>query len=110
MNTLLRPALYQAFHNIVPLNKQKDKIDYCVVGPICENSDIFLRKISLPKQKMGNLLVIEDVGAYGSVMSSNYNSKILPAEIMVKDNKYEIIRNSQSLDDLINRDNVPDWI
>ena len=110
MNTLLRPALYKAFHNIVPLNKQKDKIDYCVVGPICENSDIFLRKISLPKQKIGDLLAIEDVGAYGSVMSSNYNSKILPAEIMVKDNKYEIIRNSQSLDDLISRDNVPSWI
>tara|TARA_Y100000590_G_C15661434_1_gene992804 strand:+ start:386 stop:1627 length:1242 start_codon:yes stop_codon:yes gene_type:complete len=110
MNTLLRPALYNAFHNIIPAINKKYKINYCVAGPICESSDIFVKNILLPKQNINDILIIEDVGAYGSVMSSNYNSKIFPTEIMVDDKNHSIIRSSQSIDKLINLDNIPDWI
>ena len=110
MNTFLRPALYNAFHNIIPAIKKNSNVDYCVVGPICESSDIFAKNIILPKQNIGDILTIEDVGAYGSVMSSNYNSKILPTEVMIYGKHHSIIRSSQSIKELINLDSIPTWI
>ena len=84
MQTLLRPAIYNAFHNIIALtNIGNDKIEYTVAGPICESSDILAKKILLSQQQTGNYLAICDTGAYGAVMSSNYNTKGLPAEILV---------------------------
>ena len=92
------------------IKRGNNKIKYCIAGPICENSDIFANSVILPKQSIGDILMIEDVGAYGSVMSSNYNSKVLPAEILIRNNKHYLIRKSQKINDLIKRDNIPDWI
>ena len=110
MNTFIRPALYNDIHNIIPLKKGSNKYKYCVVGPICENSDTFANNVKLPKQSIGNIVVIEDVGAYGSVMSSNYNSKTLPAEILIKDKKFHLIRKYQKINELISKDSIPKWI
>ena len=102
--------LYQDKHNIIPLKKGISNISYSVVGPVCESSDTFINNIKLTKQKIGDILVIEDVGAYGSVMASNYNSKVLPAEIMVKDEKYHLIRKPQNIEDIILKDSIPNFI
>ena len=106
MNTFLRPALYNSFHNIIPAINKNNKDNYCVVGPICESSDIFVKNIILPKQNINDILIIEDVGAYGSVMSSNYNSKILPAEIMVDGKNHSIIRCAQNINECIQNSNT----
>jgi len=111
MNTLIRPALYQAHHKIESVNHiDKEHIDYTVAGPICESSDIFGKKINLPKQQIGNLIIIKDTGAYGKVMASNYNSRGLPLEILVKDNDYFIIHKPLTTEEFINQDRIPDWL
>ena len=110
MQTLLRPALYDAFHKIIPLSQNNIKINYTIAGPICESSDVFSKNIILSEQKTGNYLAICDVGAYGSVMASNYNSKCLPAEIMICNKKYSIIRQQENISSLIQKDIIPKWI
>ena len=110
MQTFLRPALYNDFHNIISLTKNKIKKQYTIAGPICESTDILAKNIILPEQKSGNYLAICDTGAYGAVMSSNYNTNVLPAEIMVNANLYSIIRERQNISDLINNDIIPDWL
>jgi len=110
MNTFIRPALYNSFHNIVAMIRKKSYHKYVVAGPICETSDIFAKNIILPKLNINDILAIQDVGAYGSVMSSNYNSKILPMEIMINKNRHSIIRKSQNIRDLILKDKIPIWI
>ena len=107
MNTLIRPALYNEMQNIFSPKKNKGKKKYSIVGPICETSDTFAKEIVLPKQSIDDILIIEDVGAYGSSMSSNYNSKVLPAEILIKDNKDYLIRKRQDINELIKRDKIP---
>ena len=110
MHSLLRPALYGAFHSIEPFQKKSSKqIEYTVAGPICESSDIFIRNIKLPEQKNGNKLIIKDVGAYGAVMASNYNSRGLPAEILVKENSFSVIHQPQTIEEQINLDLIPNW-
>ena len=64
----------------------------------------------MPKQEVGNLIVIKDTGAYGKVMASNYNSKCLPAEVLIFENKYKVIRESQTLESVINNDNIAEWL
>jgi len=111
MQTLLRPAMYNAFHNIIALtSKSNDKIEYTVAGPICESSDILAKKIILSPQQTGNYLAICDTGAYGAVMSSNYNTKGLPAEILVSSDNFSIIRNHEKISDIIARDIMPNWL
>ena len=110
MNTFMRPALYNAFHKIIPIKKKKSTQKYTVAGPICETSDIFYKNIMLSKLSIGDFVAILNTGAYGSVMSSNYNSKILPAELIVSGNRYETIRFSQNIIELISKDKVPYWI
>ena len=111
MQTFLRPAIYNAFHKIIALtNNNNDKIEYTVAGPICESSDILTKKIILSQQQAGNYLAICDTGAYGSVMSSNYNTKGLPAEILVSNDSFFIIRNHEKVSNIIARDIIPDWL
>ena len=104
MNDLMRPALYDAFHNIVPLRKQNIKmagnIDF--VGPICESSDKFLSKKKFSKLREGDYLAITDVGAYGMSLASNYNTRPTIAEILVSGSKHKLIKKRQSLESLIN--------
>ena len=101
MNDLIRPALYDAFHDIVNLSlSNNDKLTYDIVGPVCETGD-FLGKDRVISAEEKNILAILDVGAYGMSMSSNYNSRLKPAEIIVDNNNFYLIRNRENFADLI---------
>ena len=111
MNTLIRPAMYGAHHEILAIDVKSEQImDYAIAGPICESSDVFLKNIKLAKQKIGNLLVIKNTGAYGKVMSSNYNSRPLPSEILVNNDNYAIIYSPEKIEKIIEADIVPSWL
>ena len=103
MNDLMRPALYGAKHKIVPVNKTKKKLNktYEFVGPICESTDKFLSIKKFQKLKEKDLIIICDVGAYGSSLSSNYNLRTKPAEILVKGSKIIIAKKRQKLSDIV---------
>jgi diaminopimelate decarboxylase len=103
MNDLIRPALYEGHHEIVPLvePKSKDLIKVDVVGPICESGDFFCQDRPLPDFNPGDSIALMSAGAYGFVMASNYNSRPLPAEILVEGSDATIIRKRQTLDDLV---------
>ena len=111
MNDLIRPALYQSYHEIVPViepNKSKpDKVD--IVGPVCESGDFFALDREMSELHQGDLLAIMSVGAYGFVMASNYNSRPLPAEVLVRDDKFALIRKRQTWEDLARGEVAPPW-
>jgi diaminopimelate decarboxylase len=101
MTDLMRPALYGAFHEIAAVNPRAGADRLCdVVGPVCETTDTLGSARRLPPVEVGDLLVVKDAGAYGSVMSSNYNRRPVPAEVM--DGK--LIRRRQTIDDLLQWD------
>ncbi|MDC1476327.1 diaminopimelate decarboxylase [Pelagibacteraceae bacterium] len=104
MNDLMRPALYNAKHKIIPLKKNKKKIfgNIEFVGPICESSDKFLTQKNYPKINEGDYVAITDVGAYGISLASNYNTRPIIAEILVNGSKHKLIKKKQSLKSLIN--------
>ena len=104
MNDLMRPALYDAHHNIIPLKKSNKRIfgNIEFVGPICESSDKFLNQKDFSKIKEGDYVAITDVGAYGMSLTSNYNTRPIIAEVMVNGAKHKLIRKRQSLENLIN--------
>ena len=104
MNDLIRPALYEGHHEIVPLREPassapRGPVD--VVGPVCESGDFFAQDRELPSVKAGERIALLSAGAYGFVMASNYNSRRLPAEILVEGGKAAVVRARQSWDDLI---------
>jgi len=110
MNDLIRPALYQSFHEIVPLVARSgdlEKVD--IVGPVCESGDFFAQDRELPPLVAGDLIAVMSAGAYGATMSSNYNSRCLPAEILIKGGNSAIIRQRQTLEDLIRGECLPQW-
>ena len=104
MNDLMRPALYNAYHEIIPLKKNNNKImgNIEFVGPICESTDKFLSQKNFSKVKEGDFVAITDVGAYGMSLTSNYNTRPIIAEILVNGSKHKVIKKKQSLEDLIN--------
>lgn len=111
MNDLIRPMLYDAYHEIVPVKKTaaaKIKVD--VVGPICESGDFFAHDRPLPKVKPGELLAIMSAGAYGYVMASNYNVRPRAPEVMVKGNRFEIAREREDFRDLMRGERVPSFL
>jgi len=102
MNDLLRPSLYSAYHRIAPVcshGKNVEKVD--VVGPICESGDFFARDRELPVVEEGELLAILDVGAYGMVLASNYNSRPRPAEVLIDGKSVRVIRRRETVADLL---------
>ncbi|MEX1047993.1 MAG: diaminopimelate decarboxylase, partial [Akkermansiaceae bacterium] len=103
MNDLIRPALYEGHHEIVPLTEpmSAERIKVDVVGPICESGDFFCQDRPLPDFQPGAHIALMSAGAYGFVMASNYNSRPLPAEILVENTTATVIRKRQTLDDLI---------
>jgi diaminopimelate decarboxylase len=102
MTELLRPALYGSFHRIVPVvPRNGSESAWDVVGPICESSDVFARDRLLPPLEVDDLMAILDAGAYGSVMGSNYNRHLLPAEVLVDEGTWSVIRRRQTLDDVL---------
>jgi diaminopimelate decarboxylase len=108
MNDLQRPALYDAWHDIVPLHSEPRPLQpYDVVGPVCETGDTFARGRQLPRCEAGDLLFIAGAGAYGASMSSNYNSRPLLAEVLLDQGRYAIVRRRQSFEQMIATEQLP---
>lgn len=102
MNDLIRPALYQAYHEIVPVRPRVGRpriVD--VVGPICESGDFFAHDRAIAPLEPGDLIAILDAGAYGMAQSSNYNSRPRPAEVLVEGAKARLIRRRETMNDLL---------
>jgi diaminopimelate decarboxylase len=113
MNDLLRPALYDAWHEIVPLRQpapgaERRPID--VVGPVCESGDSFATQRPLPPIAAGELLALLSAGAYGAVMSSSYNMRLTAPEILVRGTDFAVIRPRPDYAELLSRDKMPDWL
>ncbi|HQI40572.1 MAG: diaminopimelate decarboxylase [Ignavibacteriales bacterium UTCHB2] len=103
MNDLLRPSIYEAYHHIQPIQKSENSKNIIadVVGPVCESGDYFARDRELSESKSGEYLAIMSAGAYGMVMSSNYNGRRRPAEILVDSSKYDVIRSRETFEHLL---------
>jgi len=102
MNDLVRPSMYDAWHDIVPVSHpERAPATYDIVGPVCETGDTFARGRELPECRAGDLLMIKSAGAYGSSMSSTYNSRPLAAEVLLDRGRYAIIRRAQSREDMV---------
>jgi diaminopimelate decarboxylase len=103
MNDLIRPALYQSYHEIVAVRESNDNAreSVDVVGPVCESGDFFAQDRELPPAKEGDLLALMSAGAYGFGMASNYNSRPLPAEVLVQGDQFSLIRRRQTVEDLV---------
>ena len=112
MNDLIRPAMYDAHHDIVPVKPAPDAGfgRYDVVGPVCETSDLFARDRDLPDPKAGDLMAIMTAGAYGAVMSSSYNARPPAPEILVHGQEWCVVRPRLTQEALIALDRVPDWL
>lgn len=111
MNDLLRPTLYKAFHAIEPVVRSETSFTVAdVVGPICESGDFLAVDRSLADVKAGDLLAVMSTGAYGFVMSSNYCSRTRVAEVMVKNNRYEIVKQRETYQDLVKGEIIPSFI
>lgn len=111
MNDLIRPTLYEADHRIEPLTvRAADTMPTDIVGPVCETGDYLGRGRLLPALESGDLLVIRDAGAYGSVMASTYNARPLVAEVLVDGERWAEVRPRQTVEELIALDRVPDWV
>ena len=110
MNDLIRPTLYEAYHAIEPAaNRNRAAVTYDVVGPICESGDMFAESREIPEMQTGDLAVIRSTGAYGMMMASNYNTRPLPAEVLVDGNRFAIIRTRQDFESIMQHETLPDW-
>lgn len=103
MNDLIRPALYQAYHAILPIRRHErnGRAKFDVVGPVCETGDFFARDREMPKVEAGEYLALLDAGAYGMSLSSNYNTRMRPAEVLVDGRTHRLIRRRETLRDLL---------
>ena len=111
MNDLIRPTLYEAHHDVQPVNHSNlAPITADVVGPVCETGDYLAKARTMPGVKEGDLLAIMSAGAYGAVMASTYNSRALIPEVLVDGSKFHVIRPRKSIADLLALDSVPDWV
>jgi len=111
MNDLMRPSLYGAYHQILPVEKKKRADTFAdVVGPICESGDFFAKEREMSRVRQGEHLAIMSAGAYGFSMGSNYNSRPRPAEVMVKGKEYFLIRERETYRTLINGEKIPDFL
>ncbi len=113
MNDLVRPAMYDAHHDIVPVVEPapgSERRPADVVGPVCETGDIFAKDVPLPPLASGDLVAFRSAGAYGAVMASEYNTRPLVPEVMVRGDQFAVIRERPRLEEIIARDKVPEWI
>ncbi len=113
MNDLVRPAMYEAFHDIVPVvqpapGSPRAPVD--VVGPVCETGDTFVRGCEMPALASDDLIAFRSAGAYGAVMASEYNMRPLVPEVLVNGDQFAVIRPRPSFDEMINRDKLPEWL
>ncbi len=113
MNDLIRPAMYDAHHDIVPVTEPVAGVEpakYDIVGPVCESGDTFAKGRDLAAQTAGDLVAFRSAGAYGAVMSSEYNSRPLIPEVLVNGDKFAVIRHRPTYEEMINRDTLPEWL
>jgi diaminopimelate decarboxylase len=113
MNDLIRPSLYEAYHEVRPVNEEagrraKQTVD--IVGPICESGDFLAKDRSLPVVKPGELLAVMSAGAYGFVMASNYNSRPRVPEVLVRDGEFHVVRERERYEDLIKGEQIPSFL
>lgn len=113
MNDLIRPAMYEAHHDIIPVVEPAAGVEqrpYDVVGPICESGDTFAKARDMAPLKDGDLVAFRSAGAYGAVMSSEYNSRPLIPEVLVMGDHFAVIRARPTLAEMLNRDTIPEWL
>ena len=113
MNDLIRPTLYDAYHNILPVAEPAQDAPvsrYDIVGPVCETGDYFAKDRDLPDLKSGDLIAVMSAGAYGAVLASTYNTRPLIPEVLVKEDQYAVIRARPDYDAILDLDTVPDWL
>ena len=113
MNDLVRPSMYGAHHDIVPLLQAAPGTEsqpYDVVGPVCETGDTFAKARNLTPLAAGDMVAFRSAGAYGAVMASEYNSRPLIPEVLVKDDQFAVIRGRPSFDEMLKRDTIPPWL
>lgn len=111
MNDLIRPTLYEAYHKILPVKERhSEKITADIVGPICETGDFLAADREIEKPQNGDLLAVMSAGAYGMVMASNYCSRLRAAEVMVKGDKFEVVRQRETYEDLTRGESIPDFL
>jgi diaminopimelate decarboxylase len=113
MNDLIRPAMYDAYHDIVPVTEADagaEQQPYDIVGPVCESGDTFARGRMMPPLAAGDLVAFRSAGAYGAVMASEYNTRPLIPEVLVHGDQFAVIRARPTFDEMINRDTIPGWL
>ncbi|MDO6478517.1 diaminopimelate decarboxylase [Shimia thalassica] len=113
MNDLIRPAMYEAHHDIIPVAEATpgvEKQQYDIVGPVCESGDTFAKERVMDPVGAGDLIAFRSAGAYGAVMASEYNSRPLIPEVLVHGDQFAVIRRRPTLDEMINRDTIPEWL
>lgn len=111
MNDLIRPAMYDAYHEIAPVRPRAgEPVVYDVVGPICETGDTFTRERALPPLQSGDLIAFLSAGAYGAVMSSEYNSRLLVPEVLVKGDEYAVVRPRPTYEEMMERERPAPWL
>ena len=112
MNDLIRPSLYDAYHEVEPVIEAQSEArqPYDIVGPVCESGDTFAKHRDLPKLNQGDLVVFHSAGAYGAVLSSQYNTRPLIPEIIVNGDQFEVTRERPSLEDILRGERIPSWL
>ena len=113
MNDLVRPSMYGAYHDIVPVAEPpvaSPTQEFDVVGPVCETGDTFAKGRDLPLLAEGDLVAFRSAGAYGAVMASEYNTRPLVPEVLVNGDQFAVIRARPSFDEILNRDTIPPWL
>ena len=113
MNDLVRPSMYGAHHDIVPVVEAApgaEQQPYDIVGPVCESGDTFAKQRNMTKVAAGDLVAFRSAGAYGAVMASEYNTRPLIPEVLVHQDQFAVIRSRPSFDEIINRDTIPTWL
>ena len=113
MNDLMRPTLYDAFHDIIPLDETKKDLPLHVtdvVGPVCETGDYLARERDMPALDSGDMIAVMSAGAYGATLSSSYNTRPLIPEVIVKGSDYAVIRPRPDYDEIIGSEKLPDWL
>ena len=111
MNDLMRPALYDAFHDVVPVRERGGETGpYDLVGPICESTDVFARERRLASLEAGDLVAFMGAGAYGAVLASEYNSRPLVPEVLVDGDRWAVVRARPSYEEMWAREPEADWL
>ena len=113
MNDLIRPAMYDAWHDIIPVVEPAPGTEparYDIVGPVCESGDTFAKARDIPPMQPGDLVAFRSAGAYGAVMASEYNSRPLIPEVLVHGDQFAVIRKRPSYEEMIARDSLPEWL